>query len=76
MTLSGQEIEAERVTCEKYGGEHAELEADYLVEAFDTTLGEDIEVRCCESCKDEFAEWVDPSKIRELRPSERWDDGE
>lgn len=58
LTLTGSEMDIDAVTCEKYGGKHQRQKAEYVVEVLDTTLGEEIEVRCCESCKDEFADWV------------------
>lgn len=72
-TPEGGEIGAERVTCTKYGGKHQQVEGDYAVEVYDKTVGREVTVICCESCKDEFAEWVDSDKIRELSVRERWD---
>lgn len=73
LTLTSEKIDAERVTCEKYGGKHHEVEADYVVEVYDKEIGAEVEVRCCESCKDEFSEWLKPAKIRKLRLAERWE---
>lgn len=73
VTLDGEEIDAKRVTCTKYPG--CERETEYVVEVLSYELGEEIEVKCCEDCRDEFAEWVDSEKIREMTRAERWDDG-
>jgi hypothetical protein len=73
-TLDGEQIDAERVTCTKYPG--CGREAEYVVEVLSYKVGEEIEVECCERCRDEFAEWVDSEKIREMTRAERWNHAE
>lgn len=70
VTLGGGEVDVEPVACEKYQGDVCGP-AEYAVDVLSYEVGHEITIKCCQSCRDEFAEWVDSDKIRELRRAER-----
>ena len=76
VTLLGEEIEAERVTCEVYPdvcSKPAEFEVSTL--EYDGMGWDDAEVAACESCALEFTEPEHPDearKARRLGRIERW----
>lgn len=69
LTLTGEQMDVRRVGCGKYRA--CDADAEYAVDVLDTKVGQEVTVRCCTSCKREFAEWVDSENIRELSRSER-----
>ncbi len=69
QTLDGDTTEMDRVTCESLDG--CEQPAVAMLETL--VYGEGIvEERACEYCRDEFLEWADEDRVRDLRASERW----
>lgn len=74
VTLGGDELAVDPFPCEKYQGDVCGP-ARYAVDVLSYEVGHEITIKCCQSCRDEFAEWVDASKIRELTRAERLDDG-
>lgn len=69
QTLSGEVVEVASIECEKSGV--CSNDAEYVVDALSYILGKEMAVKCCETCKDEFAEWTPPRKVRELAKHEK-----